>query len=240
MRIISKSKSPDQSKSSAAAHVSRLKKNKDTEAAGRTIHGKFPVQRQPEEELAQGKFPVQRQEEEEPVQGKFPIQRQEEEEPVQGKFPVQRQEEEEPVQGKFAIQRQEEEEPAQGNFPVQTAADQPSSSPGISGAGVPKSVRVSMEDALGTNFSDVKVHADSSKASEVGALAYTQGTDIHFAPGQYSPGTSKGNQLLGHELAHVAQQKEGRVEPTGSVGGLPLNDSPSLENEADSAASKVK
>jgi hypothetical protein len=217
MYIHSKSDSKDQA-SAAAGHAGRSMKKNSFKAG--------PVQRQPPEE--------------EPAQGKFPIQRQEEEEPVQGKFPIQRQEEEEPLQGKFALQRQEEEEPVQGKYPVQAAADQPSSSAGVSGAGVPRSVRVSMEEALGTGLGDVRVHANSGKATEVGALAYTQGTDIHFAPGQYSPGTAKGNQLLGHELAHVAQQKEGRVQPTGSIAGLPLNDSPSLENEADLAASMVK
>ena len=44
------------------------------------------------------------------------------------------------------------------------------------------------------------------------ALAYTQGTDIHFAPGQFEPDTSAGQQLLGHELTHVIQQAEGRVQ----------------------------
>jgi hypothetical protein len=173
-----------------------------------------PVQRQPEEELMQGKFPVQRQEEEELLQGKFPVQRQEDEELMQGKFPVQRQEDEELMQGKF---------------PVQTKPE----------SGIPESVQTKMEGALNTSLSGVNVHANSSKATEVGALAYTQGTDIHVAPGHYNPNTSQGKQLLGHELAHVGQQMAGRVQPTGEVGGLPLNDSPTLEKEADSLAAKA-
>ncbi len=96
-----------------------------------------------------------------------------------------------------------------------------------------------MESALNTSFADVKVHANSAKASNVGALAYTQGTDIHFAPGKYSPGTSSGNKLLGHELTHVKQQSEGRVKATGEIAGMPLNDSKALENEADKGGSKV-
>ena len=150
--------------------------------------------------------------------------------------PVQRQPEEE-LQAKFPVQRQPEEE-LQAKFPVQKTPE-----PGSAGAGgasgIPGSVQTKMEGALNTSLSDVTVHANSNKATEVGALAYTQGTDIHVAPGHYNPNTSQGKQLLGHELAHVAQQIEGRVQPTGSVGGLPLNDSPALEKEADSLGSKA-
>ena len=82
-------------------------------------------------------------------------------------------------------------------------------------------------------------HPESSKAPEVGALAYTQGTDIHFAPGQFKPETSTGQQLLGHELTHVIQQSEGRVQPTTEIGGMAVNDDISLENEADLLGAKA-
>lgn len=81
--------------------------------------------------------------------------------------------------------------------------------------------------------SAVRVHPASSKASEVGVLAYIQGTDIHFAPGQFKPDTSARRQLLGHELTHVVQQAEARVQPTTEIGGMPVNDNESLEREAD-------
>lgn len=164
-----------------------------------------------------------------------PVQRQPEEELLQGKFPAQRQEdEEELLQGKFPVQQQpEEEELMQGKFPVQENPEQ------RTGSGIPESVQTKMEGALNTSLSGVNVHPNSSKATEVGALAYTQGTDIHVAPGHYNPNTSQGKRLLGHELAHVAQQMEGRVQPTGEVGGLPLNDSPALEKEADSLGAKA-
>ena len=70
-------------------------------------------------------------------------------------------------------------------------------------------------------------------------LAYTQGTDIHFAPGQFKPDTSAGQQLLGHELTHVIQQAEGRVQPTTEVGGMAVNDDLSLEHEADVMGAKA-
>lgn len=104
---------------------------------------------------------------------------------------------------------------------------------------MPDEVKAGMESSFERDFSHVRVHPNSSKAPEVGALAYTQGSDIHFAPGQYSPGSSSGRQLLGHELAHVVQQGEGRVRPTTEVNGMPVNDSPSLEEEADQMGSRA-
>lgn len=135
------------------------------------------------------------------------------------------------VQAKMAdiVQRADEDEDdlLQGKFehPVQRRAENQT--------GIPDDVKQRMEDSFNTDFSSVRVHPDSSSAPEVGALAYTQGTDIHFAPGQFKPDTSAGQQLLGHELAHVVQQAEGRVQPTTEIGGMPVNDNEALEHEAD-------
>lgn len=128
-----------------------------------------------------------------------------------------------------AIQRQEDfeedEDLIQGKFENNT--------------GIPDAVKQRMEDSFGTDFSSVRVHPESSKAPEVGALAYTQGSDIHFAPGQFKPDTSAGQQLLGHELTHVIQQSEGRVQPTTEIGGMSVNDDVSLEHEADVLGAKA-
>ena len=95
-----------------------------------------------------------------------------------------------------------------------------------------------MGEAMGADFSNVNIH-EGSKASSVGALAYTQGNDIHFAQGKFDTSSNSGKALLGHELAHVVQQREGRVQPTTSINGLPVNDSPKLENEADAIGNSV-
>jgi hypothetical protein len=100
-------------------------------------------------------------------------------------------------------------------------------------APLPPDVRADMEQALGADFSGVRVHQDG-QAEGVGALAFTRGTDIHFAPGHYDPHSSPGRQLLGHELTHVAQQAQGRVSPTAQVNGQATNNDPALEQEADS------
>jgi hypothetical protein len=104
---------------------------------------------------------------------------------------------------------------------------------------MPDALKTGMETSFNRDFSHVRVHTNSSKAPEVGALAYTQGSDVHFAPGQFRPNSSQGRQLIGHELAHVVQQGDGRVSPTTQVNGMPVNDNPSLEKEADILGSRA-
>ena len=99
------------------------------------------------------------------------------------------------------------------------------------GLPLPDDVRAKMETAFGADFSDVRVHI-GREASSIGAIAYTWGTNIHFAPGQYNPHTLQGQKLLGHELWHVLQQKSGRVKnPFG--GGVAVVQDHALEAEAD-------
>ena len=98
---------------------------------------------------------------------------------------------------------------------------------------MPENIQGKMEQSLGADFSQVSIHKDSGKAEQMGALAYTQGDDVHFAKGQYNPSTSKGQELLGHELTHVTQQKAGRVKATSQKKGVGVNEDTSLEKEAD-------
>lgn len=137
---------------------------------------------------------------------------------------------EQPVQ---RIGSDDDEEALQGKF------DSTVQSKTENRTGIPDAVKQRMEESFDTDFSDVHVHPDSPKAPKVGALAFTQGTDIHFAPGQFKPDTSAGQQLLGHELAHVVQQAEGRVQPTTEIGGMPVNDDATLEHEADVLGAKA-
>ncbi len=96
-----------------------------------------------------------------------------------------------------------------------------------------------MEASFGTDFSNVQIHENSSSASDNGALAYAQGDQIHFAPGQYQPDTQSGQELIGHELAHIVQQREGRVQATSTANGMPINDDKALEKEADELGAKA-
>lgn len=100
-------------------------------------------------------------------------------------------------------------------------------------------VRSKMENSLGSSFSDVKIHKDSPQAKSMGALAFTQGSNVHFAPGQYNPQSQSGQALLGHELTHVVQQRAGRVATPQQSKGAPINADPSLETEADNLGAKA-
>lgn len=71
------------------------------------------------------------------------------------------------------------------------------------------SVRASMEQAFGTDFSNVKVHTNSIADSlnrSLNARAFTTGSDLFFRKGEYNPSSSGGQKLLAHELTHVVQQ----------------------------------
>lgn len=91
--------------------------------------------------------------------------------------------------------------------------------------GLPDHLKEGMETLSGLSLDDVRVHRNSSRPAGLEALAYTQGSDIHVAPGQ--------ERHLAHEAWHVVQQKQGRVRPTLSLKGVPINDAHGLEQEAD-------
>lgn len=97
--------------------------------------------------------------------------------------------------------------------------------------GMPDNLKEGIESLSGFSMDDVRVHYNSSKPATVQALAYTQGTDIHVAPGQ--------EKHLPHEAWHVAQQMAGRVSPTTNINGMPVNDNVELEREADLMGEKA-
>jgi hypothetical protein len=97
--------------------------------------------------------------------------------------------------------------------------------------GLPDNLKSGMENLSGMSLDHVKVHRNSDKPAAVQAHAYAQGSDIHLASGQ--------EKHLPHELGHVVQQAEGRVRPTTSVNGMAVNDSTTLEKEADSMGARA-
>jgi len=98
---------------------------------------------------------------------------------------------------------------------------------------LPTQLKENMEAMSGTDLSDVTVNYNSPKPKEMGALAYAQGNKIEIGPGQ--------EKHLPHEAWHTVQQKQGRVQPNAQVQakGLPLNDDPTLEKEADVMGEKA-
>lgn len=123
--------------------------------------------------------------------------------------------------------------------PFQLAVDSPGDSPSEGGGSgnsgnLPGHIQAKMENSFGHDFSNVNIDANSSEATEMGAQAFAQGNNIGFAPGKFNPESNSGQALLGHELSHVVQQREGRVKPTVQAkSGAPINDDPGLEKEAD-------
>jgi hypothetical protein len=155
----------------------------------------------------------------------------EDDELLQGKFETAQRDEledDELLQGKFETAQREEledDELLQGKFETTQRQEAPNNT------GLPDNLKAGVEQLSGLDMSDVRVHYNSAKPASVQAHAYTQGTDIHVAPGQ--------EKHLGHEAWHVAQQKQGRVQPTTAVGGMAVNDNAGLEREADVMGGKA-
>lgn len=93
------------------------------------------------------------------------------------------------------------------------------------GSALPDNIKNEYEEKTGLSMEDVSVHYNSLEPKKFNASAYTYGTDIYISPGKESS--------LNHELVHVIQQKQGIVYPTTTEAGFPLNDSPTLEENAE-------
>lgn len=106
------------------------------------------------------------------------------------------------------------------------------------GSGLDAGIAGRVGSALGDNLADVRVHTDDTAdalANSVSAKAFTTGSDVYFAKGEYNPGSSEGDHLLAHELSHVVQQR-------GATTAGPLEVSmpgDPLEVEADQAAGGI-
>ncbi|GMU40224.1 MAG: hypothetical protein AMXMBFR23_10900 [Chloroflexota bacterium] len=81
------------------------------------------------------------------------------------------------------------------------------------GRPLPEGLRGKMEQGFGADFSQVRVHADGEAQAlnkNVGAKAFTTGSDIFFGKSGFNPASSSGQELLAHELTHVVQQGAAR------------------------------
>jgi hypothetical protein len=108
------------------------------------------------------------------------------------------------------------------------------------GQALDEGVRDRLESNLGTDFSGVRVHTSPESDTlnqQLGAKAFTTGSDIFFRQDQYDPHSSSGQQLIAHEAAHVVQQSSGAV---GGGPGMTVNAPGDIyEQQADSVASQV-
>lgn len=112
-------------------------------------------------------------------------------------------------------------QPVQSPEPIAPAPVVPTAS-GLTPSGV-----VSLQRSAGNAATSAFLHPNSPRPTG-STLALTEGTDVHFAPGTYQPGTPGGDHLIAHELAHVAQQRRGPIG--GEVGTA------ALEADAERAA----
>ena len=77
------------------------------------------------------------------------------------------------------------------------------------GSPLPSATKSEMESGFGTDFSGVRVHNDSNAVQmnqQLGAQAFTHGSDVYFNEGKYNPQSNTGKHLLAHELTHTVQQ----------------------------------
>ncbi|MEU1947643.1 DUF4157 domain-containing protein, partial [Streptomyces sp. NPDC020125] len=84
----------------------------------------------------------------------------------------------------------------------------------VSGAGQPldPSVRRDLEEQLGHDLGQVRLHTDRDAGhltELLGADAVAVGQDIFFRENTYRPGTTEGRRLLAHELLHTVQNPHG-------------------------------
>lgn len=114
---------------------------------------------------------------------------------------------------------------------------------GSGGSPLPADLRSDMEDRLGADFGDVRVHTDSQAAASaeaVNAHAYTVGSDIVFQRDAFDPGSDAGKTTIAHELTHVVQQRNGPVAGTPTGGGIAVSDpGDRFEREAADTAARV-
>ncbi|WP_218081051.1 eCIS core domain-containing protein [Anthocerotibacter panamensis] len=129
---------------------------------------------------------------------------------------------EEDLQAKPTLQRRE----ASG----EASTDLESAINSARGGGQPLAagLQQAMGQAMGADFSGVKVHTDAQSDQlnqSIQARAFTTGQDVFFRQGEYDPGSRGGQELIAHELTHVVQQNGGAVrkdqieaKPTNSEG----------------------
>jgi hypothetical protein len=213
-------------------------------ALQRVLNGRPSVVAQAKLAEALSGRPLQREvaDEDDLLQSKSNVQRQtesDEDDILQGKFAVaQRQDDlddEDIAQTKSApVQREammDDDELMQGKFAAGAGKAEPVQRREANRTGMPVQLKTGVEHLSGIAMDDVRVHYNSSQPAQLEALAYAQGTDIHVGPGQ--------EQHLAHEAWHVAQQKQGRVQPTLQTKGVSINDDAGLEREADRMGAKA-
>lgn len=112
-----------------------------------------------------------------------------------------------------SIQKMEDEQDIQmqksdGDSASSNIESQLNSSKG-KGSKMEASTKSQMESGFGRDFNNVNIHTDSNAVQmneNLGAQAFTNGSDVYFNEGKYNPSSKEGKHLLAHELTHTVQQ----------------------------------
>lgn len=120
--------------------------------------------------------------------------------------------------------------------PIQTKQKpiQRNQEPVTSGGAVNEAqIKANVGSLTGVDVSNAQVKYNSERPAQFKAEAIAQGDRVDLATGK--------EKHLGHELVHIAQQKQGRVPVTAQAnnGKVNINDDPQLEKEADDLGAKA-
>lgn len=104
---------------------------------------------------------------------------------------------------------------------------------------MPASLRQRMENSFGADFSGVKF-IESQQVADNGADAVTLGGGkVGFAPGKLDFTSKQGQELIGHELAHVVSHARGEVTGRGFLGNASLEAQADRQGEMAAAGQSV-
>lgn len=118
--------------------------------------------------------------------------------------------EEEELQTKSLVQREENLDGGEASHDLESSIQNARGS----GQSLDTNLQTKMGQAMGADFSRVKVHTDTTADQlnkSIQAKAFTTGQDVFFREGAYDPSSKGGQELIAHELTHVVQQNNGSV-----------------------------
>ena len=97
--------------------------------------------------------------------------------------------------------------------------------------GLPEPLKSNLEQLSGRALDTVRVHYNSARPSRLKARAMAQGSHIFLAPGAHGD--------LAHEAWHVVQQQDRRARKLTHLHGDAIDNSPRLEQEAETMAERA-
>ena len=104
-----------------------------------------------------------------------------------------------------------------------------------SGQALDSGLQQRMGQAMGADFSQVKIHTDTQADrfnQAIQAKAFTTGQDVFFQQGAYNPTSPTGQGLIAHELTHVVQQTGNGIQRTSAGEQISISNAPSQTGDS--------